>query len=663
MRTKPHHLPAQKSERNPRQGRLMTWVAVGLSVLALLFLGRGWAGSCSRYMAERAMNRFTFSQAFIWLQRAEWIHPHDGRTALLRARCYRQLNQWDRHDEFLTLARTLGAPAHDVRNEAELSKIQLGDFTDGAEGKLREFHEAGMSPHDVNSAFILGYIVRQDTQGARTLLAAWNADYPGHPQVLYMRGMLLNSAGDQEGARKVFQEALAAEPGHEPALLLLAQCAEATGHCDEALDRYAQLAELQPDNAFVLVGLSRTLRQFCRHKQAREVLERVPESAQSQSGVQIEWGQLEMETGDYASAKRHFDRVSAQDMANNITVTAAAIALGMLGDTQPADRALLRVAEECAQKALIDDLETRLTVDPDNQDSRVDLQNLTQSLSSLGKEGNPYEIAFVDNRATRDELPGMKLYQERCGACHGPNGNGRGRAARLLFPMPRNLRAEPMRIVSTDNGIPARDDVKRAIRNGLPGTAMVALKELTDVELDQLADVVLKMRHDGIREQYIAFQEKNGEPFDDQEVSDVVRMRTTPGRTVVAPPIELADASSITAGKELYLKHACQSCHGEVGTGDDLTPLFDSLGQPSFPRDLRRDLFKGGNEAEAIYLRIRVGMPGSPHPANTLLTEQQLIDVVRYCASLGGMPKSKLSNFERSIQASTRRAIEFRDTP
>lgn len=143
----------------------------------------------------------------------------------------------------------------------------------------------------------------------------------------------------------------------------------------------------------------------------------------------------------------------------------------------------------------------------------------------------------------------------------------------------------------------------------------------------------------------------------------MVRRRTTPGETVVAPPIEPADAASIATGKELYVQHTCHSCHGQTGTGDDLTPLFDTRGQPAFPRDLVHDLFKGGNNAASIYLRIRLGMPGSPHPANILLTARQLIDLVRFCESLGREPKSNLSNYRRSIQASTRPAFEFRDVP
>lgn len=80
-------------------------------------------------------------------------------------------------------------------------------------------------------------------------------------------------------------------------------------------------------------------------------------------------------------------------------------------------------------------------------------------------------------------------------------------------------------------------------------------------------------------------------------------------------------------------------------------PLFDEQGRPTPPRDLARDPLKGGDDPESIYLRVVVGMPGTPHPAATNVTEQQLIGLVHFCRSLFREPKRVLTNRERAIEA------------
>jgi hypothetical protein len=90
-----------------------------------------------------------------------------------------------------------------------------------------------------------------------------------------------------------------------------------------------------------------------------------------------------------------------------------------------------------------------------------------------------------------------------------------------------------------------------------------------------------------------------------------------------------------------------------------MMPLFDIAGRPDFPRDLVHDVFKGGNQPDAIYLRILLGMPGTPHPANVSMTTQQLIALTHYCHSLGVEPKRTLTNHQRAVEASRRPAVQW----
>jgi mono/diheme cytochrome c family protein len=153
--------------------------------------------------------------------------------------------------------------------------------------------------------------------------------------------------------------------------------------------------------------------------------------------------------------------------------------------------------------------------------------------------------------------------------------------------------------------------------------------------------------------------EKDEEPVDEQQLANVVRSRTTPGELVLVPAFNASTPEAVAMGGEIYIQQTCVSCHGKTGAGDETLPLFNDQGFPSSPRDLRHDPFKGGNEPAAIYTRLVAGMPGTPHPASTNLTEQELLALVAYCQSLVQKPGRNLTNHQRAIRASRRRPDDF----
>jgi mono/diheme cytochrome c family protein/Flp pilus assembly protein TadD len=656
--------PQSKPLQRSSLWRIATWTCLFLAALALLLFGRSAGGWVARTAAQRSLDHLALSRAMRWLDRAEQVQPRAGSTQLLRARCYRQWGEWPAWDKALELAKRSGVSSSAIRQEEDLGKIQRGEIPEQMESKFRELSEAGLSPHDVATAFVLGFIALEKTEEVESLSRAWQADYPEHPQVLYVRGVLLASQNDPDGARKALEEALAAAPDHELAQLALARHFAAQKEFDIALTRYLQLAKLHPTNTGIMIGLSRVLRQLGRHTQARAALAQLDDAGHPISPLSIERGQVDLETGDYARALLHFDRVAGQDMTNRETITAASLALGLSGDTTAADRAFLWIADEITAVAQLHDLPNRQAVDPTNTKTEATFRDLMKSLAARRNEGSPYKMALAPRPTAADDTQrGQALYEDHCAACHGAEGNGDGRAARHVFPRPRNLRIESTRLVHTVNGIPTAEDIRNLIRQGVPGTSMAANTTLPDADLDRLANLVLQMRRDGARDTYVATLQQEGEHVDEEDVAEFVRSRTTPGEIVVPPDMKAPTAESLTRGKELYIQQACHSCHGHDGTGDNQTPCFDTLGQPAFPRDLVHDLFKGGNTPDSVYLRILLGMPGSPHPANSILPQAQLVDLVQYCQSLGVEPKKVMTNHQRSIQAASRPAITFATTP
>ncbi|MCG8653574.1 MAG: c-type cytochrome, partial [Pirellulales bacterium] len=90
------------------------------------------------------------------------------------------------------------------------------------------------------------------------------------------------------------------------------------------------------------------------------------------------------------------------------------------------------------------------------------------------------------------EAEGRGLYRKHCVLCHGVTGNGRGPNAAVQNPYPRDYRMGIFKFKTTPAGSkPTRDDLARVIRNGISGTAMTKIKELTEDDVQALVDYVI----------------------------------------------------------------------------------------------------------------------------------------------------------------------------
>lgn len=188
----------------------------------------------------------------------------------------------------------------------------------------------------------------------------------------------------------------------------------------------------------------------------------------------------------------------------------------------------------------------------------------------------------------------------------------------------------------------------------MPGTSMQPFDDLNKNELRLLAQEVQRINREGVRERFINTLKDEGEEVDDDEVREVVELCTAPGEAVRVPPIGPADTESIARGKHLYFELGCEKCHGDDGVGAVDMNLFDDEGRPSRARDLVHELFKGGQEPESVFLRIRVGMPGSAHPSCPNVSDDEVTALAHYCQSLAREPKSVLTNYERTVLATSR---------
>ena len=365
-----------------------------------------------------------------------------------------------------------------------------------------------------------------------------------------------------------------------------------------------------------------------------------------------------MDQGELEAAKAAFQDADVNHSWDPYTLTSAMRLYGLLGNAQEAERLFQRVSAMGNTMSRTGDLRIRLQVDPQDSQAAAEIGQLQSELTAHG----------LANFSHQRSVSATCLNGADCICCtaqtvDGENGNGDGRGARHLFPYPRNLRREKSRLISTRNGVPTLQDTITVLRRGIPGTAMPAYDDLTDSQLRLLAEEVHALRRDGLREQYLEELAYYDDPVDDQDVKDFVVRMSTPGEVIEVPAMPPPTEASLRRGKELFIQQACHSCHGDDGRGLPNQVWYDERGFPVRTRDLAYEPLKGSQDAQAVYLRVAAGMPGTPHPANTTLDQQQLTDVVQYCLSLSREPKVHLTNFQRAELASGRDYVMSQTLP
>lgn len=206
-------------------------------------------------------------------------------------------------------------------------------------------------------------------------------------------------------------------------------------------------------------------------------------------------------------------------------------------------------------------------------------------------------VGSVTGIFSQDEATGADLYSQYCSPCHGQSGQGDGELAYLLYPKPRDFTQGLFKIRSTPSGeVPTREDLRKTIVNGMPGTAMPSFYFLKDHQIDALVGEVRKLG---------GFEEESPRPV------------SIPGAVPFSDDL-------LSVGKKVYIDLGCNQCHGKLGKGDgpSASSLKDNWGYPLPVRDFTRGTYLGGGEPEDLYLRFTTGMDGTPMPSYLSMVEE-----------------------------------------
>lgn len=248
-------------------------------------------------------------------------------------------------------------------------------------------------------------------------------------------------------------------------------------------------------------------------------------------------------------------------------------------------------------------------------------------LSEDSKLGRLVNVEFLERAAGpfgrgHDEIE-TGLFRKHCSQCHGIDGDGRGPAAAMLSPYPRDFRRGTFKFKSTATGTrPSIEDLVRTIEHGITGTSMPAMANLKlsrhyadDIEVLAHYVVYLAVRGeverslmlDEVRDIDLAagetfydpsLQQSNAAGWEEQQaiVREAVLKVARKWLPQTAKPVEPTDAyfdvreshswssdqvkrfvESANRGRETFrgMTAACSQCHGDDGDGNGKLRDFD----------------------------------------------------------------------------------------
>lgn len=235
-------------------------------------------------------------------------------------------------------------------------------------------------------------------------------------------------------------------------------------------------------------------------------------------------------------------------------------------------------------------------------------------------------LALSEPEASAAQLKvGAEVYALRCQQCHGVNGDGLGIAAEFLSPRPRDYTKGIFKFTSTPYGAkPRRSDLLATLRRGVTGTSMPSFDDLSPEDLNAVVDYVIFLAQRGELQNEMVIMAQDDEEivpeYVDEAATGIVDRWTEAQTQLVMPqtPMPQFSEETVAKGQELFMKQACNKCHGSNGRGGSLGGVeigMDSWGQKAAAADLTSGMFRGGGRPIDIYRRIYSGINGTPMPA------------------------------------------------
>ena len=270
-----------------------------------------------------------------------------------------------------------------------------------------------------------------------------------------------------------------------------------------------------------------------------------------------------------------------------------------------------------------------LTADLQTDEEKAAWSKLQRQLNDEVSKlfGTPLAPKALEGSSLSEEqlAQGAAVFAHRCQPCHGTNGDGNGPLAEYLKPKPRDYTKGIFKFTSTPYGSkPRRADLIRTLRRGVTGTSMPSFADLAPDDLEAVADYVIYLSQRGQIEHELVSLAQQEEKLETEPVQDVVntivgQWKDAQAKSVMPlTPMPQYSAEAVAKGHELFLKQACNKCHGQDGRGGSFGGVQigkDAWGRDAAAADLTSGMFRGGGRPIDIYRRIYSGINGTPMPS------------------------------------------------
>ena len=212
-----------------------------------------------------------------------------------------------------------------------------------------------------------------------------------------------------------------------------------------------------------------------------------------------------------------------------------------------------------------------------------------------------------------DASAGKAVYEKKCALCHGDKGDGKGAAADLLVPKPRDFTTGVYKIRTTASKAPTDQDLFRIITDGMPGTSMPPWAVLSERDRWNLVAYV--------------------KTFAAEKFKEAPKKLELPKEVASSP-------ESLKRCKEMFEAIECHKCHGTDGRADgpSRSELKDEWGTPIAPANLAKAwTFRGGASRTDVATRLANGILGTPMPTflDSVEKPEDIWHVTNYVLSLG----------------------------
>ena len=352
-------------------------VAIAAFLAALVWAGQWWQREHQSAAIREMMREGRLEAAVRELEQLRRHRPSDAQTCFTLAVATRRHGDFRRAEQLFDEALRLRWPAPDVKRQRVLMTAQLGDPRE-AETLLPVLLDQGVDDdlaEQFYEALSEGYVRSYRLQEAWRSLGFWSEWRPRAAKPRLLKGAIHERLDDLPGAVSEYRELLASHPAHLEARVRLAQTLLRMNEVEAALAEFDSLAANPPDSPDLWLCWGACLRRLGRSDEARVKFQRLEGrslSAEQQSAVQAELGELELAQGDYPQAVARLEKAVDRDPREPRLQFALARAYQLANQPERAERHRQLHAELRKQSERLHEVTRRLIDDANNVELRYE---------------------------------------------------------------------------------------------------------------------------------------------------------------------------------------------------------------------------------------------------------------------------------------------------